>query len=83
VETVTTWSSMTNQVLALREHLIQERVTCVVVEATGGYWKPFYYLLKDAGFEVMLVNPRHRKPPGSQKWLSRHECGSSGCSFVR
>lgn len=60
-ETVTTWSSMTNQVLALRDHLTQERVTCVVLEATSDYWKPFYYLLEDASFEVMLVNPRHVK----------------------
>ena len=61
VETVTTWGSMTNQVLALREHLIAEQVTCAVMEATGDYWKPFYYLLEDAGFEVMLVNARHVK----------------------
>jgi transposase len=60
-ETVTTWSSMTNQVLALREHLIQERVTCVAFEATGDYWKQFYYILEDSGFELMLVNPRHVK----------------------
>ena len=38
VETVTTWGSMTNQVLALREHLIAEQVTCAVMEATGDYW---------------------------------------------
>ena len=61
VETVTTWSSMTSQVLALREHLIAEQVTCVVMEATGDYWKPFYYLLEDAGFDVLLVNARHVK----------------------
>jgi transposase len=61
VETVTTWGSTTNQVLALREHLIAEQVTCAVMEATGDYWKPFYYLLEDAGFEVMLVNARHVK----------------------
>ena len=60
-ETVTTWSSMTNQVLALRDHLTRERVTCVVLEAASDYWKPFYYLLEDASFEVMLVNPRHVK----------------------
>ncbi len=60
-ETVTTWGSMTNQILALREHLVAEKVTCVVMEATGDYWKPFYYLLEDAGFEVMLVNARHVK----------------------
>jgi transposase len=60
-ETVTTWGSMTNQILALRDHLIAERVTCAVMEATGDYWKPFYYLLEDAEFEVMLVNARHVK----------------------
>ena len=61
VETVTTWGSTTNQVLALREHLISERVSCAEMEATGDYWKPFYYLLEDAGFEVLLVNARHVK----------------------
>ncbi len=35
IETVTTWSSMTNQVLALREHLADQQVSCVVLEATG------------------------------------------------
>ena len=61
IETVTTWGSTTNQVLALRDHLVAERVTCAVMEATGDYWKPFYYLLEDAGFEMMLVNARHVK----------------------
>ena len=31
--TVTTWSSMTNQVLKLRDHLVAEQVTLVVMEA--------------------------------------------------
>jgi transposase len=62
LETVTTWSAMTNQVLALCEHLNGEQVTCVVMEATGDYWKPFYYLLEDLeGVEGMLVNARHVK----------------------
>ncbi|MDT5353575.1 MAG: transposase, partial [Mycobacterium sp.] len=61
VETVTTWASMTSQILALRDHLIGERITCVVMEATSDYWKPFYYLLEDAGFDVLLVNARHVK----------------------
>jgi transposase len=70
-ETVTTWGSTTNQVLALREHLIAQRVTCAVMEATGDYWKPFYYLLEDAGFEVMLVNARHVKNlPGRKSDVS-------------
>jgi len=38
-ETVTTWSSMTSQVLALRDHLAAEQVTCVVMEATSDYWE--------------------------------------------
>ncbi len=59
--TVTTWGSVTSQVLALREHLIGEQVTLVVMEATGDYWKPFYFLLEDAPFELMLVNARHVK----------------------
>src|SRR5271163_215693 len=61
VETVTTWGSVTSQILALRDHLIAERITCVVMEATSDYWKPFYYLLEDAGFDVLLVNARHVK----------------------
>ncbi len=61
VETVTTWGATTSRVLALREHLIDAQVTCAVMEATGDYWKPFYYLLEDAGFEVLLVNARHVK----------------------
>jgi len=59
--TVSTWGAVTSQVLALREHLIAAQVTLVVMEATGDYWKPFYYLLEDAPFEVLLVNARHVK----------------------
>mgnify|MGYP001791792597 CR=1 FL=1 len=57
---VTTWGAFTNQVLALRDHLIEAQVTLVVMEATGDYWKPFYFLLED-GLNVMLVNARHVK----------------------
>ena len=59
--TVTTWGSVTSQILALRDHLIAEQVTLVVMEATGDYWKPFYYLLDEGPFEMMLVNARHVK----------------------
>jgi transposase len=91
VETVTTWSSMTGQILALRDHLFAEQVTCVVMEATGDYWKPFYYLLEDLpGVEVMLVNARHVKTVPGRKtdvadatWLA--QLGAHGlvkASFV-
>jgi transposase len=70
-ETVSTWGSMTNRILALREHLLEQRVTCVVMEATGDYWKPFYYLLEDAGFNLVLVNARHvRNMPGRKSDVS-------------
>ena len=59
IETVTTWGAVTNHILALRDHLIAEKVTLVVMEATSDYWKPFYYLLEEAPFELMLVNARH------------------------
>ncbi len=39
--TVTTWGSTTNEILALREHLLAEHVSCVVIESTSDYWKPF------------------------------------------
>ena len=87
--TVTTWTSMTSSIVALREHLIAERVTCVVIESTAAYWKPFYFLLDDA-LNVMLVNARHvRNVPGRNTdvsdaaWLA--ELGAHGlvrASFV-
>jgi transposase len=68
--TVTTWGAFTNQVLALRDHLIEAQVTLVVMEATGDYWKPFYFLLED-GLNVMLVNARHVKNmPGCKSDVS-------------
>jgi transposase len=68
--TVTTWTSMTSSILALREHLIAERVTCVVIESTAAYWKPFYFLLDDA-LDVMLVNARAaRNVPGRKTDVS-------------
>jgi hypothetical protein len=61
---------MTSSILALREYLIAERVTCVVIESTAAYWKPFYFLLDDA-LEVMLVNARAaRNVPGRKTDLS-------------
>jgi transposase len=69
--TVTTWGSVTNQVLAMGEHLLAEQVTLVVMESTGDYRKPFYYLLEDAPFELMLVNARQVKNlPGRKSDVS-------------
>ena len=53
--TVGTWSSMAGSVLELREYLITQQVSCVVMEATGDYWRPFYYVLEE-GLNVVLAN---------------------------
>jgi len=71
VETVRTWASTTNAILALREDLVAEQVSLVVMESTSDYWEPFYYLLEDAGFEVLLVNARQvKKLPGRKSDVS-------------
>jgi transposase len=56
--TVTTWSSMSAQILDLKDLVLNEHVSLVVMEATGDYWRPSYYLLEDDGLEVVLVNAR-------------------------
>jgi transposase len=76
-ERVTTWGAMTRQVMELREYLISQQVTMVVMEATGDYWKPFYYLLEDADFELVLANaaqvkamPGRKSDVSEARWLA-------------
>ena len=86
---VTVSGSVTRNVMELRDYSVAEDVTLVVMEATGDYWKPFYYLL-DPVLNVMLVNARHaRNLPGRKtdvsdaQWLA--ELGAHGlvrASFV-
>jgi len=45
-KTVNTYGATTRQIMAMRDYLVAQKVTCVVMEATGDYWKPFYYLLE-------------------------------------
>ncbi len=71
---------MTSQVLARRDQLIAEQVTCAVMEATGDYWEPFYYQLEDAGFKVMLVNARHVKNLRQDRCLRCALAGPARCS---
>jgi transposase len=68
--TVTTWGATTSQILALREHLVAAKVSCVVIESTSDYWKPFYYLLDDE-LDVILVNAKAvRNVPGRKTDVS-------------
>jgi hypothetical protein len=58
---VRTFPTFTSGLEALAGWLAAEGVTRVVMEATGQYWKPVWYVLEEAGFELLLVNARHVK----------------------
>jgi transposase len=45
----------------LADWLTANGVGEVVMEATGQYWKPIWYVLEDRGFDLKLVNARHVK----------------------
>lgn len=56
-----TYKTFTAHLESLAGWLESEGVRNVVMEATGQYWKPIWYLLEERGFELMLVNARHVK----------------------
>ncbi len=60
-------ATFTSQLEAMADWFSAEGVTEVVMEATGSYWKPPWYVLEERGFELKLVNARHVKIlPGPQ-----------------
>jgi transposase len=68
LQEVETYSTMTRSLLGMSDHLRCLGVSRVVMEATSDYWKPVFYLLESAGFEVWLVNARDVKHlPGRPK----------------
>jgi len=86
---VRTFATTTNALLELRDWLVAERVTIVVIEATSDYWRAVFYLLEDV-LNVILINPAHAKGlPGRKTdvadavWLAQlAECGLLKASFV-
>ena len=56
-----TFSSFTSRLEAMADWFTAEGVTEVVMEATGSYWKPVWYVFEERGFELKLVNARHVK----------------------
>jgi transposase len=68
LQEVTAYKTMTRSLLAMADRLGELGVTRVVLEATSDYWKPVFYLLEAAGFDVWLVNARDVKHlPGRPK----------------
>jgi transposase len=64
---IRTYPTFTSHLKALADWLTHEQVTQVVMEATGQYWKPVWYVLEERGFELMLVNARHVKQVPGRK----------------
>jgi transposase len=86
---VRTFTTMTDSLLAMRDWLVAEQVSLVVMEATGDYWRSPFYLLEDV-LNVELINAKHAKAlPGRKSdvadsvWLCQlGECGLLRASFV-
>jgi transposase len=86
---IRTFATTTNALLELRDWLIESKVTLVVLEATGDYWRGAFYLLED-DLNVILVNAAHAKGlPGRKTdvadsaWLCQlGECGLLKASLV-
>lgn len=57
-ESVSTYGTVTQELLRLCDDLVAAEVTCAVMESTGDYWKPVYYILEEAGFELIVGNAR-------------------------
>jgi transposase len=87
---VRTFPGFTSGLEELADWLAAEGVTQVVMEATGQYWKPCWWVLEERGFQLMLVNARHVKvlpgrktDVGDAAWLCELlECGLLRGSFV-
>jgi transposase len=63
---VSTFGTMTVELLALADWLAAQGVRQVAMESTGVYWKPVYHLL-EGRFAVMLVNAQHIKQVPGRK----------------
>src|SRR6266850_1938731 len=55
---IRTFSTMTDDLLRLRDWLVAAHCTHVAIESTGVYWKPVFNILEDA-LTVILINPEH------------------------
>jgi transposase len=56
-----TFRSFTASLEAMADWFTEHQVTEIVMEATGSYWKPVWYILEERAFELKLVNAQHVK----------------------
>ncbi len=84
-----TFSTMTSDLLKLKDWLRENEVEAVAMESTGVYWKPIFNILEDE-FPVILANPQYlKKVPGKKSdvkdsnWIaSLLRCGLIPASFI-
>ena len=55
------FGTVTSSLKELRDWLLENCVTHVVMESTGVFWKPVYNVLEPAGLTVWIVNAAHVK----------------------
>lgn len=87
--TTRTFSTMTFDLLKLKDWLRENEVEAVAMESTGVYWKPIFNILEDE-FPVVLANPQYlKKVPGNKsdvkdsKWIAEMlRCGLIPASFI-
>jgi len=72
-----TFGTMTIELLALADWLLEAGVTHIAMESTGEYWKPVYNLLEGV-VTIFLVNASHVKnvpgrktDPADARWLAK------------
>ena len=84
-----TFSTMTSDLLKLKDWLRENEVEAVAMESTGVYWKPIFNILEDQ-FPIVLANPQYlKKVPGKKsdvkdcEWIaSLLRCGLIPASFI-
>jgi transposase len=87
---VRTFGTMTDDLLALFDWLVRNKVTHVAMESTGVLWKPVWNILEGHEWELTLVNPRDLKQvPGRKsdvkdsQWIAQLlSCGLLKNSYV-
>ena len=69
-----TFSTMTRDLLKLKDWLTENDVEAVAMESTGVYWKPIFNILEN-DFQVILANPQYlKKVPGKKSDVKDCEC---------
>lgn len=77
VKTLTKFTTFHDDLKAMRDWLVEMKVTHVAMESTGEYWKPVYEMLEGL-FELIVANAQHVKnvpgrktDPQDAEWLAR------------